>query len=190
MLDSSQVSPHRRSRSMNVGDVSGIGGSVDSGSFEKVEKTKVMLGIESKLMKAIKEVRSGTLNQLGGNSQNFLQKFVIFIVTLDLKILRLNWLNVVFEADIIIILQICVRSFVNSHPMVLNVWQLATHKTEYYTIWWPIYYYYNHSTKKPVLASLTSVPLTQKWVTTQLLRNTALNDATRITLSVSRSYPN
>ncbi len=90
MLDSSQVSPHRRSRSMNVGDVSGIGGSVDSGSFEKVEKTKVMLGIESKLMKAIKEVRSGTLNQLGGNSQNFLQKFVIFIVTLDLKILRLN----------------------------------------------------------------------------------------------------
>ena len=61
MLDSSQVSPHRRSRSMNVGDVLGIGGSIDSGPCEKVEKTKVMLGIESKLMKAIKEVRKNVL---------------------------------------------------------------------------------------------------------------------------------
>jgi hypothetical protein len=57
MLDSSQVSPHYRSRSMNVGDVLGIGGSLDSGPCDKVDKTKVMLGIESKLMKAIKEVR-------------------------------------------------------------------------------------------------------------------------------------
>jgi hypothetical protein len=40
---------------MNVGDASV--GSVDLASSEKVEKTKVILGIESKLMKAIKEVR-------------------------------------------------------------------------------------------------------------------------------------
>ncbi len=40
------------------------------------------------------------LNFLGGNSQNFLSKFLIFFVTLGLKILRLKWLKVVFEADI------------------------------------------------------------------------------------------
>jgi len=45
--------------------------------------------------------------------------------------------------------------------VVLNVWYLATHKTEYYTIWRPIYY--NYITKT-----------TQKWVATQLLRNTDL----------------
>jgi len=37
---------------------------------------------------------------LGQNSQNFLSKFVRFFVTLGLNILRLKWLNVVFEADI------------------------------------------------------------------------------------------
>jgi len=39
-------------------------------------------------------------NALGQNSQNFLCKFFIFFVTLGLKILRLYWLYVVFEADI------------------------------------------------------------------------------------------
>jgi len=38
---------------------------------------------------------------LGGNSQNFLQKFVRFFVTLGIKILRLIRLKVLFEADII-----------------------------------------------------------------------------------------
>jgi len=37
----------------------------------------------------------------GGNSQNVLQKFVRFFVTLDIKILRLLTLKVVFNADII-----------------------------------------------------------------------------------------
>jgi len=37
----------------------------------------------------------------GGDSQNFLQKFVRFFVTLGLKILRLFRLRVLFEADII-----------------------------------------------------------------------------------------
>ncbi len=36
----------------------------------------------------------------GGNSKNFLSKFVRFFLTLGLKILRLQWLKVVFEADI------------------------------------------------------------------------------------------
>jgi len=38
---------------------------------------------------------------LGGDSQNFLGKFVRFFVTLGLKILRLFILKVLFEADII-----------------------------------------------------------------------------------------
>ncbi len=38
---------------------------------------------------------------LGGNSQNFLCKFVRFFVTLGLKIFRLFRLKVLFEADII-----------------------------------------------------------------------------------------
>jgi hypothetical protein len=41
---------------------------------------------------------------LGGDSQNFLRKFVRFFVTLGLKILkllRLFWLKVIFEEDII-----------------------------------------------------------------------------------------
>jgi len=37
----------------------------------------------------------------GGDSQNFLQKFVRFFVTLGLKILRLFRLKVLYEADII-----------------------------------------------------------------------------------------
>jgi len=37
----------------------------------------------------------------GGNSQNFLHKFVRFFVTLGPKILRLLGLKVIFEADII-----------------------------------------------------------------------------------------
>ena len=49
--------------------------------------------------------------------------------------------------------------------VVLNVWQLATHKIQLYTFWRPIYYYY--STKTQVLA-------TQKWVATRLLRTTAV----------------
>jgi len=42
----------------------------------------------------------GNANALGGDSQNFLRKFVRFFVTLGLKILRLNLLKVLFEADI------------------------------------------------------------------------------------------
>jgi len=38
---------------------------------------------------------------LGGDSKNFLRKFVQFLVTLGLKIMRLLRLKVVFEADII-----------------------------------------------------------------------------------------
>jgi hypothetical protein len=38
---------------------------------------------------------------LGGDSQYFLHKFIIFFVTLGLKILRLFRLKVLFEADII-----------------------------------------------------------------------------------------
>jgi len=38
---------------------------------------------------------------LGGDSQNFLHKFVRFFATLDPKILRLKQLKVVFEANII-----------------------------------------------------------------------------------------
>ncbi len=41
------------------------------------------------------------VNHLGGDSQNFLRKFLIFFVTLGLKILRLFWLKFLFEADII-----------------------------------------------------------------------------------------
>jgi hypothetical protein len=37
---------------------------------------------------------------LGGNSQNFLHKFVRFFVTLGIKILRLFKLKVLFEANI------------------------------------------------------------------------------------------
>jgi len=37
----------------------------------------------------------------GGNSQNFLRKFVNFSLTLSLKILRLFRLKVLFEADLI-----------------------------------------------------------------------------------------
>jgi hypothetical protein len=37
----------------------------------------------------------------GGDSKNFLWKFVRFFITLGLKILRLSRLKVVFEADII-----------------------------------------------------------------------------------------
>jgi len=40
------------------------------------------------------------LRSLCGDSQNFLCKFVRFFVTLGLKILRLFWLKVIFEADI------------------------------------------------------------------------------------------
>jgi len=40
-------------------------------------------------------------NEQGGDSQNFLCKFIIFFVTLGLKILRLFRLKVVFETDII-----------------------------------------------------------------------------------------
>jgi len=36
----------------------------------------------------------------GGNSQNILCKFIRFFLTLVLKILRLFWFKVVFEADI------------------------------------------------------------------------------------------
>jgi len=39
-------------------------------------------------------------SRLGGNSQNFLQKFVRFFITLGLKILKLLKLRVVFEAYI------------------------------------------------------------------------------------------
>jgi hypothetical protein len=38
---------------------------------------------------------------MGGNSQNFLGKFVRFFVSLGLKILRLIRFKVLFEADII-----------------------------------------------------------------------------------------
>jgi len=41
------------------------------------------------------------VKHLGGNSQNFLWKFVRFFLTLGLKILRLFGLKVLFEADII-----------------------------------------------------------------------------------------
>jgi len=41
------------------------------------------------------------IKSLGEASQNFLQKFVRFFVTLGLKILRLLRLKVVFEAKII-----------------------------------------------------------------------------------------
>jgi len=37
----------------------------------------------------------------GGDSQNFLRKFLRFFVTLNLKILRLFLLKALFEADII-----------------------------------------------------------------------------------------
>jgi hypothetical protein len=40
-------------------------------------------------------------NELGGNSQNFLGKFVRFFVTLGLEILRLFMLKVLFKATII-----------------------------------------------------------------------------------------
>jgi len=36
---------------------------------------------------------------LGGNSQNFLSKFVRFFVTFGLEILRILMLKVIFEAD-------------------------------------------------------------------------------------------
>ncbi len=39
--------------------------------------------------------------ELGGNSQNFLSKFVRFFVTLGHKILRSQRLKVVFEANVI-----------------------------------------------------------------------------------------
>jgi len=42
-----------------------------------------------------------TQDEQGGDSQNFLRKFVRFFVTLGLKILRLLRLKVLFEADII-----------------------------------------------------------------------------------------
>jgi len=38
---------------------------------------------------------------LGGDSQNFLRKFVRFFIILSLKILRLCRLKVLFEADVI-----------------------------------------------------------------------------------------
>jgi hypothetical protein len=38
---------------------------------------------------------------LGGDSQNFLRKFVRFFVTLGHEILRLFWLKALFEVDII-----------------------------------------------------------------------------------------
>jgi len=41
------------------------------------------------------------LSGLGGDSQNFLCKFVRFFVTLGLKILRLFMLKVLFEADVV-----------------------------------------------------------------------------------------
>jgi len=83
---------------------------------------------------------NGLLRSQGGNSQNFLSKFVRFFVTLGLKILRLQRLKVVFEVDVIKImeyqfsmnklckstlklrkiLRICLRSFVNSHPVHKN----------------------------------------------------------------------
>ncbi len=37
----------------------------------------------------------------GGDSQNFLGKFVRFFVTLSLKILKLFWLKLLFEANVI-----------------------------------------------------------------------------------------
>ncbi len=40
-------------------------------------------------------------NDLGGNSQKFLRKFIRFFATLGLKTLRLFRLKVLFEADII-----------------------------------------------------------------------------------------
>jgi hypothetical protein len=42
-----------------------------------------------------------TSRKLAGDSQNFLQKFVRFFVTLGLKILRFFMHKVLFEADII-----------------------------------------------------------------------------------------
>ena len=54
VLENVPMLPHRRSRSMNVGDTS-----ISSTSDEKSEKsTKIKLGIEAKQMKAIKEVRA------------------------------------------------------------------------------------------------------------------------------------
>jgi len=44
---------------------------------------------------------SNFVSDQGGDLQNFLQKFLIFFVTLSLKILRLFRLKVLFEADII-----------------------------------------------------------------------------------------
>jgi len=44
-----------------------------------------------------------TLRYQGGNSQNFLSKFVRFFVTLGLKILRLLRQKIVFKYDIIIL---------------------------------------------------------------------------------------
>jgi len=42
-----------------------------------------------------------TVKDQGGNSQNFLGKFVRFFLTLGLKILRLFRFKVLFEVDII-----------------------------------------------------------------------------------------
>jgi len=41
------------------------------------------------------------ITNLGGDSQNFLRKFVRFFLTLGLKILRFLSLKIVIEADII-----------------------------------------------------------------------------------------
>jgi len=46
-------------------------------------------------------IKTMIVNTLCGNSQNFLGKFVRFLITLGLKILILFRLKVLFEADII-----------------------------------------------------------------------------------------
>jgi len=54
-----------------------------------------------KFMLIVSFVARVRLKLLGGDSQNFLGKFVRFFVTLGLKILRLFRLKVLFEAEII-----------------------------------------------------------------------------------------
>jgi hypothetical protein len=55
---------------------------------------------------------------LGGNSQNFLSKFVTFLVFLGLKILRFLRLKVVFEADII--KRLCYVNYCNDNKLPIS----------------------------------------------------------------------
>jgi len=54
-----------------------------------------------KVKRFVSDLNVPIIENLSGNSQNFLGKFVRFFVTLGLKILRLFRLTVLFEADII-----------------------------------------------------------------------------------------